>query len=204
MMRDYVSQKIKEVFEKNCFIFNETEKNKLLLEKENFPKESIRIDKIISDSRKDEILLFPEVIEKSIYNFTIKEARLKYIERSWNNKSFCYLYKKNYIKVYSNMNTNKNASYVIKKIKYGYWEPENIINIKNEELYPEMWEEIILKNKKKLDFLTKEQNQQGCSIFKCGKCRLNNCSYYQLQTRSADEPMTTFVTCLNCNNRWKC
>ena len=25
----------------------------------------------------------------------------------------------------------------------------------------------------------------------------------QMQTRSADEPMTTFVTCTVCNNRWK-
>jgi DNA-directed RNA polymerase subunit M/transcription elongation factor TFIIS len=38
--------------------------------------------------------------------------------------------------------------------------------------------------------------------FVCGKCKSRKCSYYQLQTRSADEPMTTFVTCTNCNNRW--
>ena len=29
-------------------------------------------------------------------------------------------------------------------------------------------------------------------------------TYYQLQTRSADEPMTTFVSCLKCATRWKC
>ena len=40
--------------------------------------------------------------------------------------------------------------------------------------------------------------------FTCHKCKSKKCSYYQLQTRSADEPMTTFVTCLNCNARWKC
>jgi len=39
--------------------------------------------------------------------------------------------------------------------------------------------------------------------FKCGKCGQRKCTYYQLQTRSADEPMTTFVTCVNCNNHWK-
>jgi transcription elongation factor S-II len=39
--------------------------------------------------------------------------------------------------------------------------------------------------------------------FKCGKCGQRRTTYYQKQTRSADEPMTTFVTCLNCNNRWK-
>ena len=31
--------------------------------------------------------------------------------------------------------------------------------------------------------------------FQCGKCRKRQCSYYQMQTRSADEPMTTFVIC---------
>eukprot|EP00485_Elphidium_margaritaceum_P002610 CAMPEP_0202695780 /NCGR_PEP_ID=MMETSP1385-20130828/9278_1 /ASSEMBLY_ACC=CAM_ASM_000861 /TAXON_ID=933848 /ORGANISM="Elphidium margaritaceum" /LENGTH=323 /DNA_ID=CAMNT_0049351857 /DNA_START=87 /DNA_END=1055 /DNA_ORIENTATION=- len=38
--------------------------------------------------------------------------------------------------------------------------------------------------------------------FKCGKCGKRKCKYSQAQTRSADEPMTTFVTCLTCGNRW--
>ncbi|XP_020114273.1 transcription elongation factor TFIIS-like [Ananas comosus] len=39
--------------------------------------------------------------------------------------------------------------------------------------------------------------------FKCGRCGQRKATYYQMQTRSADEPMTTFVTCVNCNNHWK-
>lgn len=54
--------------------------------------------------------------------------------------------------------------------------------------------------------------------FKCSRCQQRKCTYYQMQTRSADEPMTvslvlafnkrllilqTFVTCTNCGNRWK-
>mmetsp|Transcript_11451 Transcript_11451/g.41914 ORF Transcript_11451/g.41914 Transcript_11451/m.41914 type:complete len:299 (+) Transcript_11451:209-1105(+) len=39
--------------------------------------------------------------------------------------------------------------------------------------------------------------------FKCGKCKQRKCTYFQMQTRSADEPMTTFVTCTVCGNRWK-
>lgn len=39
--------------------------------------------------------------------------------------------------------------------------------------------------------------------FRCGRCKARKCTYYQLQTRSADEPMTTFVTCTQCDNRWK-
>ncbi len=40
-------------------------------------------------------------------------------------------------------------------------------------------------------------------IFKCPKCHKRKVTYYQMQTRSADEPMTNFITCLYCNNRWK-
>ncbi|NXW88993.1 TCEA3 protein, partial [Alopecoenas beccarii] len=40
-------------------------------------------------------------------------------------------------------------------------------------------------------------------LFQCGKCKKKNCTYNQVQTRSADEPMTTFVLCNECGNRWK-
>lgn len=39
--------------------------------------------------------------------------------------------------------------------------------------------------------------------FPCGKCKSSSTTYFQMQTRSSDEPMTTFVSCLNCGNRWK-
>eukprot|EP00357_Protocruzia_adherens_P034214 CAMPEP_0115018582 /NCGR_PEP_ID=MMETSP0216-20121206/28910_1 /TAXON_ID=223996 /ORGANISM="Protocruzia adherens, Strain Boccale" /LENGTH=315 /DNA_ID=CAMNT_0002389841 /DNA_START=934 /DNA_END=1881 /DNA_ORIENTATION=+ len=46
-------------------------------------------------------------------------------------------------------------------------------------------------------------NTSTTNQFQCGKCKKNKTSYYQMQTRSADEPMTTFVTCLECGNSWK-
>ena len=39
--------------------------------------------------------------------------------------------------------------------------------------------------------------------FRCGRCKQNKTIYMQMQTRSADEPMTTFVNCVNCGNAWK-
>lgn len=42
-----------------------------------------------------------------------------------------------------------------------------------------------------------------CSMT-CGKCKGSAVSYSQAQTRSADEPLTTFCECTLCGNRWKC
>lgn len=39
--------------------------------------------------------------------------------------------------------------------------------------------------------------------FECSNCKQRKVSYTQAQTRSADEPMTTFCECLNCGKRWK-
>lgn len=38
------------------------------------------------------------------------------------------------------------------------------------------------------------------SEFKCKKCKSDKTHVAQAQTRSADEPMTTFVTCMECGS----
>ena len=37
----------------------------------------------------------------------------------------------------------------------------------------------------------------------CSRCKEKKVSYSQAQTRSADEPMTTFCECTVCGHRWK-
>lgn len=41
------------------------------------------------------------------------------------------------------------------------------------------------------------------TMMKCGKCGKSKVMYNQLQTRSSDEPMTTFCFCQECGHRWK-
>ncbi|KAI0260360.1 transcription elongation factor [Gloeopeniophorella convolvens] len=47
------------------------------------------------------------------------------------------------------------------------------------------------------------EQQAETDAFQCGRCKQRKCRYRQAQTRSADEPMTTFVTCVACGYRWK-
>ncbi|KAF8763277.1 DNA-directed RNA polymerase III subunit RPC10 like protein [Argiope bruennichi] len=37
----------------------------------------------------------------------------------------------------------------------------------------------------------------------CPKCAHGKAYFLQIQTRSADEPMTTFYKCVECAHRWK-
>merc|ERR1719464_2294149 len=53
------------------------------------------------------------------------------------------------------------------------------------------------------DWAIRNGQQRICGMFTCGKCKGTRTTYFQMQTRSSDEPMTTFVTCLTCSNRWK-
>lgn len=40
-------------------------------------------------------------------------------------------------------------------------------------------------------------------MFECPKCHKRKTTFYEMQTRSADEPMTVFITCINCKHRWR-
>lgn len=40
--------------------------------------------------------------------------------------------------------------------------------------------------------------------FTCRRCKSRKTTYSEMQTRSADEPMTVFVRCVNCGLSWKC
>lgn len=40
-------------------------------------------------------------------------------------------------------------------------------------------------------------------VYKCRKCGGSKTTQQEMQTRSADEPMTIFITCLDCDNQWK-
>ena len=50
---------------------------------------------------------------------------------------------------------------------------------------------------------TELERQQYSTLFRCPKCRKRKTTYYQMQTRSADEPMTVFITCQECQHKWK-
>lgn len=74
----------------------------------------------------------------------------------------------------------------------------------HQDMSPEKWEKLIEDKKIRDQNKYEPKLEASTDNFQCRKCKSKKCTYYQLQTRSADEPMTTFVTCLDCGTRWKC
>ncbi|XP_068668549.1 transcription elongation factor TFIIS-like [Aristolochia californica] len=92
-----------------------------------------------------------------------------------------------------------------RRVLLGHIKPERLIEMTPEEMASDQRrrENNQIKEKALFDCERGGPPKATTDQFKCGRCGQRKTTYYQLQTRSADEPMTTFVTCVNCNNHWK-
>jgi len=157
----------------------------------------IKIQKVIASLMTTTI--YSVNIEKGILNYTIRVCSENYIVKKWENSYFVQIYIDRFRTIYRNL---QNTSFR-ERVETGEYTPMQISHMTHQEFLPEKWKQLIEFKKIKDETLYAPHNG-NTDMFVCRKCKSNNCSYYQLQTRSADEPMTTFVTCVSCGNRWKC
>ena len=143
--------------------------------------------------------LFSRNLEIGIFNASIQEASTLKVIKKWANPYFVEIYLLHLRSIINNLN-----SYIISEIMSDTIKPQTLAFMTHQELNPEKWKKHI-ENKMKRDKMKYETKIAAATdTFTCSKCKSNECTYYQMQTRSADEPMTTFVTCINCGKRWKC
>ena len=144
-------------------------------------------------------------IEKSIYNYIIHLSKEKNISRSWNNIIFKNLYISKIRSIYTNINKDsyiKNNEF-LQKIISNKINPEKIANLSVYDIFPNNWTELIEIKSKRDKIKYKLKPESMSSLYVCRKCKGRETSYYEVQTRSADETMTQFITCLNCYHYWK-
>lgn len=90
-------------------------------------------------------------------------------------------------------------------VRRGYITPEHLAVMTAEDMASDNLKQ--LREKYTKEAINDHQMGTGpvmkSSLLKCGKCKKNNCSFSEAQTRSADEPMTVFAWCNDCGHRWK-
>ena len=92
---------------------------------------------------------------------------------------------------------------ILNALKSGELLPQTYAFMTHQEMKPEIWKELIEK-KSTIDATKFDTNITArTDMFTCGKCKSKKCTYYTMQTRSADEPETIFITCLDCGKNWK-
>ena len=138
-------------------------------------------------------------VERGVFNYSLKEASSKKIIKKWENPRFVQIYLDRLRSIYINL---KDTSF-LNRIKNGEVTPLNIACMTHQEMNPSQWR-VLIEQKVMRDASKYTNNiQASTDMFTCKKCKSKRCTYYELQTRSADEPATIFITCLDCGKNWK-
>lgn len=144
-------------------------------------------------------------LERGIYNAALGEAEERGVRKHWENPDFAEIYKIVARRTLSNLDP---AGYVgnsrlIRRLQEGEFPPHQVAFMTARELYPEHWQALADEQLKRETTMLEGSNEEGSDMFKCRKCGKAKVRYWEMQTRSADEPMTIFIRCLNCGKEWR-
>ena len=138
-------------------------------------------------------------IEIGVYNYAVKEATNLKVIKKWDIPAFSTIYMDRLRTIWNNL---KNVE-LLASLKSEELSPKTLAFMTHQEMDPQHWKEMI-EQKIKRDANKYSTNIEAMTeMFTCKKCKSKRCTYYELQTRSADEPSTIFISCLDCGKHWK-
>ena len=144
-------------------------------------------------------------LERGIFNASLQEAKQKGVRKHWDNPDFMDIYKMISRRVITNLDPKsyiKNTT-LIKRLADKEFDANKIAFMNPNELFPEHWQKLADELIKRENTMLEGDKDGGSDMFKCNKCGKSKTKYWEMQTRSADEPMTIFIRCLNCGKEWR-
>ena len=153
---------------------------------------------LLSDINADEL-------ERCIYNACISEAHTRHVTCHWKNSLFQHIYQTKVRHILGNLIP---SSYVentklLADLRSGKYTIEEMCNLDTYTICNERWRDFIHRRTQREKRQLEGNKAMATDQFYCTKCHKRECTYYEMQTRSADEPMTVFITCLNCGKHWR-
>ena len=144
-------------------------------------------------------------LERGVYNATLDDAKKHMIPLTWEHETFRWMYKMIAKRTITNFHPDSyigNKS-LIERWKEGEFTLESIGKWSPYDLNPANWKDLKDQQFRRDKRILEGNMAMATDRFRCSQCKKKMCSYYELQTRSADEPMTIFISCLNCGKHWK-
>jgi DNA-directed RNA polymerase subunit M/transcription elongation factor TFIIS len=144
-------------------------------------------------------------LEVAIFHSTLHAAEKRHISKVWTYPLFTQLYSSVARTIVGNLNPNtyiQNKN-LFKRFEDGELSLEEIAGFGHTDLYPEIWKDSLIRQFEREKRQLEGNRAMATDQFLCKGCKKRECTYYELQTRSADEPMTIFIQCLNCGKRWR-
>ena len=162
--------------------------------------------------------------EKSIYNWAVQSTRGQNDVASWENRMFHWRYKQKLTGLLMELGRAPMAAadltvtgdrvsleirvvpQLVRRLQVKELDMKNLAKYSAEVLWPEgpaAKAAFALKSRDLQMETARAKEEDYSGMFTCSRCKSKRTTFYLLQTRSADEPMTAFITCMTCDNRWK-
>jgi len=138
-------------------------------------------------------------MEKGVFNYAIRDARYRKVIKKWSNKHFVRIYQS---KLWTVLNSLRKP-WIMETVKSGELLPQQLAFMTHQEIDPDRWRDLIAQKIKRDESKMAQRIEASTDMFTCKRCKSKKCTYYELQTRSADEPATIFITCIDCGKNWK-
>ena len=144
-------------------------------------------------------------LEKSILESALADANKKFVLKNFDNGLFTICYMNAARRLLSNLDPKSYVQnlHLLEKVKTKNIDIELLSQMSITDYAPHLYSTM-----RDQQHLREQQQIEGnksmaTDLFKCNRCKKRETTFYELQTRSADEPMTKFITCVNCGNHWR-
>lgn len=143
-------------------------------------------------------------LERKLWNWTLQTCKEDRIPMYWDNPRVRYRYTTRALSLAFNLRHPKNPG-LGDRVRARDLTLKDFIAMTPQQMFPGLYAEIEARREAEKERLRKSRTQKEApdGLLVCRACKSKKTHYVLMQTRSADEPMTAFVTCLNCGKKWK-